>query len=118
MQRAVHLIILNYMFSESIEYNSILSSAMVVGSKPSPNRFSGALSEKILFLSGQLQYPCTKNRMGGALGLAAGLAPMLQQVQRVLTPSPLGLPSVFFPLYSTTYYLILSILFFLATFTI
>ena len=42
--------------------------------------FSDFLSEKKLFLSGQLQYSCTKNRMGGALGLAAGLPPNTDHV--------------------------------------
>ena len=52
----------------------VTCSAEVMGSIPSPDGFFGVLSEKkILSLSGQLQYPCTKNRMGGALGLAAGL---------------------------------------------
>ena len=36
--------------------------------------------KKKLFLSGQSQYPCTKNRMGGALGLAAGLPPNTDHV--------------------------------------
>ena len=53
----------------------VTCSAEVMGSNPSPDGFFGVLSEKkkILSLSGQLQYSCTKNRMGGALGLAAGL---------------------------------------------
>ena len=52
----------------------VTCSAEVMGSIPLSDGFFGVLSEKkILSLSGQLQYPCTKNRMGGALGLAAGL---------------------------------------------
>ena len=52
----------------------VTCSAEVMGSIPSSDGFFGFISEKkILSLSGQLQYPCTKNRIGGALGLAAGL---------------------------------------------
>ena len=47
----------------------VTCSAEVMGSIPSSDGFFGVLSEKkILSLSGQLQYPCTKNRMGGGLG--------------------------------------------------
>ena len=53
-------------------------SAEVMGSNPSSDGFFRVyLKKKILSLSGQLQYSCTKNRMGGALGLAAGLPPTM-----------------------------------------
>ena len=51
-----------------------------LGSNHVPALFRIFFLKKKLFLSGQLQYPCTKNRMGGALGLAAGLPPNTDHV--------------------------------------